>query len=98
MCFKCRDLQFDESIRNYVDLDRILNLLKSKTAFGQIRSTCLFRKIGISSFEDFDESWQFGAISLKVNCIYCDKEFQLFADTSPECLGFFGSNPEKKLI
>ena len=25
-------------------------------------------------------------------------EFQLFADTSPECLGFFGSNPEKKLI
>jgi hypothetical protein len=93
MCLKCEDLHVCESIHNYIDLDRILNLLKSKTAFGQIRSTCMFRNTGISSFEDYDESWQFGVISLKVNCIHCDNEYHLFADTSPECTGFFVSHP-----
>jgi hypothetical protein len=102
MCQKCKDLQIEKSIHNHIELDGILNLLKSKTAFGQIRSTCLFRNIVISNFEDFDESWQFGVISLKVNCIHCANEFCLFADTSPKCTGFFsrlhGSKTNRDLI
>ena len=89
MCLKCKDLQIDESIHCQIELDRILTLLKSKPIFSNITITCLFTNKTIFNIEDLDESQQFGVINLKVNCIHCDEEYRLFADTAPYCIGFF---------
>lgn len=96
MCIHCQDLEIYESIREQLNLDAIIGLLKGEDLIGVIKANCLMTNKEITNFEDFDlNKHQSDIISIKFTCILCKNEYNLFAEIAPKCIGFF--SPQSQL-
>lgn len=95
MCNQCQDLEIYESIREKLNLDTIISLLKTEKLSSVLKATCLLTNQEITNFEDFDlYQRKSDMISIKFTCIICNSEFNLFVETSPQCIGFFSPHSE----